>query len=103
MLGTPPFDQENCEVSMPDYQRLAQMRESCVAKWMARMDNDRSCMEYFSGVASPTCTAPDLRAVCDFTAAKFTRGDAESLCTLLQGAHQEFWPLFWSRSFLEQK
>ena len=85
-----------CRLGVPDNLRLSGMQEECVSKWMVRMTETDSCVSYFSGVASSDCSAADLRQACEETSQRFTKRDAEVLCSNLQAAHQNFWPSFWS-------
>lgn len=85
----------SCFLDIPDPQRLASMQDACVSKWMVRMAEPESCVAYFSGVASPACSAADLRGACEETSRRFAKRDAENLCENLQAAHQDFWPTFW--------
>ena len=86
-----------CYVGTPNRQQSASMQADCVAKWMVRMTEPESCVSYFAGVAAPSCSAADLLDACTITSTRFTKRDAQMLCTNLQDAHQAFWPGFWQR------
>ena len=87
----------NCSLEAPDLLRRNQMKQECVSQWMTNMSNAEPCVRYFSGVASGGCSAASLQDACKKASQLFTIQDAETLCTGIQSAHQDFWPSFWIR------
>jgi hypothetical protein len=70
--------------------------DKCVSKWMGRMTNPKSCVEYMSGVARGNpqmqhCTVSDLENICDHKKDRFTVEDARHLCHNLNEGHAKFW------------
>ena len=86
-----------CSVSMPGPREKQEMMDDCVVNWMQKMSSQKSCLGYFSRVASPACSVADLEHACRLTSENFRLQDAQNLCQGLQNAHADFWPTFWNR------
>lgn len=89
---------EVCQFMHPGREKLKEMQNDCVEKWMYKMAQGDACEKHFAKVASPDCNANDLTKVCSATADLFTKRDAENLCSRISLAHQSFWPEFWKKA-----